>query len=57
MNIDPDTQKQIDAIEEEIQAIKKTYDPYASLREQDEKQFEIYALEFQIDRLKDLYEF
>lgn len=28
MNIDPDTQKQIDAIEEEIQAIKKTYDPY-----------------------------
>lgn len=57
MNIDPATQRKIDALEEEIQAIKRTYDPYESLRKQDKKQFEIYWIQNEIDTLKGRYDF
>lgn len=57
MDIDPGTQRKIDTLEEEIKAIQRTYDPNESWRKQDEKQFEIYWIQNEIDTLKGRYDF
>lgn len=57
MNIDPAVQSKIDALEEEIKAIQRTYDPNESWRKQDEKDFEIYWIQNEIDTLKGRYDF